>query len=177
MALCTKGQVALGGCRLILLEGFAEASELVQQCGGLSAGGYEAAAFCRSLVHGQGIRQPTGAAEGLCCFPCCRVIAVGRRLDGSLAAEAIRRLSGGCCAVAVFPGMGEYPEDREQVTETYRLQAKKKIAALWESIGFQPFRRGVWLLGTALRQPEELMQARRAELRALGTAFQLPSSA
>jgi GNAT superfamily N-acetyltransferase len=101
----------------------------------------------------------------------------GFGLGPALAAEAIRRLSGGCCAVAVFPGMGEYPEDREQVTETYRLQAKKKIAALWESIGFQPFRRGVWLLDTALRQPEELMQARRAELRALGTAFQLPPSA
>lgn len=51
----------------------------------------------------------------------------------------------GACAVAVFPGMGEYPEDREQVTEAYRLQAKEKIAALWESIGFQLFRRGVWL--------------------------------
>ncbi|MFJ3651646.1 hypothetical protein [Streptomyces murinus] len=69
------------------------------------------------------------------------------------------------------------PEDREQVTETYRLQAKKKIAALWESISFRPFRRGVWLLDTALRQPEELMQARHAELCALGTAFQLPPSA
>jgi hypothetical protein len=72
----------------------------------------------------------------------------------------------------MFPGMGEYHEDREQVTEAYRLQVKEKIAALWESIGFQPFRRGVWLLDTALRRPEELMQARRAQLRALGTAFQ-----
>ncbi|MER6014864.1 hypothetical protein [Streptomyces bluensis] len=100
----------------------------------------------------------------------------GFGLGPALAVEAIRRLSGGCCAVAVFPGMGEYPEDREQVTEAYRLQAKKKIAALWESIGFQPFRRGVWLLDTALRRPEELMQGRRAQLRALGTAFQQPGS-
>ncbi|WP_081236541.1 hypothetical protein [Streptomyces viridosporus] len=96
----------------------------------------------------------------------------GFGLGPALAGEAIRRLSGGCCAVAVFPGMGEYPEDREEVTEAYRRQAKKKIAALWENIGFQPFRRGVWLLDTALRGPEELMLARRAELRALGAAFQ-----
>jgi GNAT superfamily N-acetyltransferase len=101
----------------------------------------------------------------------------GFGLGPALAGEAVRRLSGGCCAVAVFPAMGEYPEGREQVTEAYRRQAKKKIAALWESIGFQPFRRGVWLLDTALRQPEELMQARRAELRALGTVFQRRPSA
>ncbi len=80
-----------------------------------------------------------------------------RRRQGqrvALVVEAIRRLSGGCYAVAVFPGMGEYPEDCEQVTEAYRLQAKEEIAALWESIGFQLFRRGVWLLDTALRRPE-----------------------
>ncbi|GAA2679595.1 hypothetical protein [Streptomyces lunalinharesii] len=96
----------------------------------------------------------------------------GFGLGPILAAEAIRRLSGGCCAVAAYPAMGEYPEDREQVTEAYRRQAKKKIAALWESIGFQRFRRGVWLLDTALRQPEELMLARRAELHALSADFQ-----
>ncbi|MGI5405194.1 hypothetical protein ACQEV9_00210 [Streptomyces chartreusis] len=99
----------------------------------------------------------------------------GFGLGPVLAAEAIRRLSGGCCAVAAYPAKGEYPEDREQVTETYRRQAKKKIAALWQSIGFQPFRRGVWLLDTALRQPEELLKARRAELHALSIAFQRPS--
>ncbi|MEU6926962.1 hypothetical protein [Streptomyces sp. NPDC046631] len=96
----------------------------------------------------------------------------GFGLGPVLAAEAIRRLSGGCCAVAVYPAMGEYPEDHEQVTEAYRRQAKKKIAALWESIGFQPFRRGVWLLDTALRQPEELIRARRTDLHALSAAFQ-----
>jgi hypothetical protein len=98
----------------------------------------------------------------------------GFGLGPVLAAEAIRRLSGGCCAVAVYPAMGEYPEDREQVSEAYRRQAKKKIAASWQSIGFQPFRRGVWLLDTALRQPEELLRARRAELHALSAAFQRP---
>ncbi|WP_367038157.1 hypothetical protein [Streptomyces sp. Je 1-332] len=96
----------------------------------------------------------------------------GFGLGPALAAEAIRRLSGGCCAVAVYPAMGEYPEDREQATEAYRRHVKKKVAALWESIGFQPFRRGVWLLDTALRQPEELIRARRAELHALSAAFQ-----
>ncbi|WP_405773692.1 hypothetical protein [Streptomyces sp. NBC_00859] len=68
--------------------------------------------------------------------------------------------------------MGEYPDDREQVTDAYRRKAKKKIAALWQSIGFQPFRHGVWLLDTALRQPEELLQARRAELHTLSASFQ-----
>ncbi|MFI8930687.1 hypothetical protein ACIG3E_23815 [Streptomyces sp. NPDC053474] len=72
--------------------------------------------------------------------------------------------------------MGEHPEDREQVTEAYRRQTKKKIAALWESIGFQRFRRGVWHLDTTLRQPEELMLARRAELHALSADFQGPAS-
>ncbi|WP_159054303.1 hypothetical protein [Streptomyces sp. AS58] len=96
----------------------------------------------------------------------------GFGLGPVLAAEAIRRLFAGCCAVAVYPAMGEYPEDREQVTEAYRRQAKKKIAALWQSIGFRPFRRGVWLLDTALREPEELLRTRRAELHALSAAFQ-----
>ncbi|QLE70222.1 hypothetical protein FGW37_33125 [Streptomyces rectiverticillatus] len=100
----------------------------------------------------------------------------GFGLGPVLAAEAIRRLSAGCCAVAVYSAMGEYPEDGEQVTEAYRRRAKKKIAALWESIGFQPFRGGVWLLDTALRRPEELLRARRAELHALSAAFRRPAS-
>ncbi|MBQ0969532.1 hypothetical protein KBY91_38540 [Streptomyces sp. RK23] len=90
----------------------------------------------------------------------------------ALVVEAIRRLPGGCCAVAVFPGMGEYPEDCEQVTEAYRLQAKEEITALRESIGFQLFRRGVWRPGRRPAPTGELMQARRAQLRALGTALQ-----
>lgn len=67
--------------------------------------------------------------------------------------------------------MGEYPEGREKVSDADRRRAKKKIAALWESIGFEPFRNGVWLLDTALRRPEELMRARREELQALSGAF------
>jgi hypothetical protein len=86
-----------------------------------------------------------------------------------------RERSAGCPAAAArwrsYPAMGEYPEGREQATEAYRRQAKEKIAALWESVGFQRFRRGVWLLDTALRQPEELIRARRAELHALSAAF------
>ena len=45
--------------------------------------------------------------------------------------------------------------DSGREARAYRRQAKEKIAALWESIGFQRFRRGVWFLDTALRQPEE----------------------
>lgn len=96
----------------------------------------------------------------------------GFGLGPVLAAEAIRRLSPGCCAVAAYPAMGEYPQDREQLTAAYRRRAGKKIAALWESIGFRSFRRGVWLLDTARRQPQELLLARRDELRALSAAFQ-----
>ncbi|PWG15483.1 hypothetical protein DF268_01420 [Streptomyces sp. V2] len=100
----------------------------------------------------------------------------GFGLGPILAAEAIRRLSSGCCAVAAYPAMGEYPEEGAQVTEAYRREAKKKIAALWESIGFEPFRGGVWLLDTDRRQPEELMSARRADLKALEAAFRRAGS-
>lgn len=95
----------------------------------------------------------------------------GFGLGPMCAAEAIRRLSGGCCAVAAYPGMSEYPCKREEVTEEYRQQAKEKIAALWESIGFSPFRRGVWLLDTALRGPEDLLNARQEELQTLSAAY------
>ena len=87
------------------------------------------------------------------------------------AAEAIRRLSGGCCAVAAYPAMSEYPDEREKVTEEYREQAKTKIAALWESMGFRRFRHGVWLLDTALRAPEDLLHARQEEMQALSAAY------
>jgi GNAT superfamily N-acetyltransferase len=96
----------------------------------------------------------------------------GFGLGPILAAEAIRRLSPGCCAVATYPAMGEYPEGRKRVTDAHRRQATKKIAALWESVGFHPFRHGVWLLDTALRQPNELLMTRRDDLRALSIAFQ-----
>ena len=88
------------------------------------------------------------------------------------AAEAIRRLAGGCCAVATYPGMSEYPEDRDEVTEAYREEAATKIAALWESIGFHRFQHGVWLLDTALKEPGERLEERRADLESLSAAYQ-----
>lgn len=87
------------------------------------------------------------------------------------AAEAIRRLSGGCCAVAAYPAMSEYLGNRDEVTEDYRQRAKTKIAALWESIGFRPFRRGVWLLDTALCEPDDLLRARHKDLQELSAAY------
>ncbi|WP_035841567.1 hypothetical protein [Kitasatospora azatica] len=95
----------------------------------------------------------------------------GFGLGPIIAAEAIRRLSPGCCAVAAYPAMSEYPQNREEVTDTYRKRAKKKIAALWESIGFERFRNGVWLLDTALQEPIDLHRARRADLLALSHAY------
>ncbi|MGA6227230.1 hypothetical protein ACPESV_43675 [Streptomyces umbrinus] len=88
-----------------------------------------------------------------------------------LAAEAIRRLSGGCCAVAAEPGMAEWPDDREEVSESYRQQARRKIAALWESIGFTHFKDGVYLLDPALRKPGDLLAQRRKELLELSQAY------
>ena len=40
--------------------------------------------------------------------------------------------------------MGEYSKGRDETTDTDRRRAKKKIAALWESIGFERFREGVY---------------------------------
>lgn len=88
------------------------------------------------------------------------------------AAEAIRRLSSGCCAVAAYPAMSEYSANRDEVTEAFREEAKRKIAALWESIGFHPFQDGVWLLDTALKEPEDRLEECRAELEALSEAYQ-----
>ncbi|MFJ4674192.1 hypothetical protein [Kitasatospora purpeofusca] len=88
------------------------------------------------------------------------------------AAEAIRRLSGGCCAVAAYPGMSEYPDNQDEATEVSRDEAVGKIAALWESIGFHRFQHGVWLLDTALKEPGERLEERRADLEALLAAYQ-----
>ncbi|MGX1784934.1 hypothetical protein ACWIGF_27850 [Streptomyces diastaticus] len=88
------------------------------------------------------------------------------------AAEAIRRLSGGCCAVAAYPGMSEYPDNRDEATEAYRDEATRKITALWETIGFHRFQHGVWLLDTALMEPGERLEERRADLEALSAAYQ-----
>ncbi|MGW2572871.1 hypothetical protein [Streptomyces sp. NPDC001537] len=95
----------------------------------------------------------------------------GFGLGPVLAAEAIRRLSGGCCAVAAEPGMSEWPDDWEEVSESYRQQARRKIAALWESIGFTHFQDGVYLLDPALRQPGDLLAQKRKELLQLSQAY------
>ncbi|MEU3190717.1 hypothetical protein ABZ686_08740 [Streptomyces sp. NPDC006992] len=96
----------------------------------------------------------------------------GFGLGPAFAAEAVRRLSGGCCAVAAEPGMAEWPENREEVTDAYRSEAKRKIAALWESIGFHTFQRGVQLLDTSLREPVDLLRQRRSDLEDLSAAYQ-----
>ena len=95
----------------------------------------------------------------------------GFGLGPVFAAEAIRRLSGGCCAVAAEPNMAEWPDDREKVSEAYRQQARRKIAALWESIGFTSFQNGVYLLDPALREPADRLAQRRQELHQLAQAY------
>ncbi|MGV9394142.1 hypothetical protein ACWDQL_34210 [Streptomyces olivaceus] len=96
----------------------------------------------------------------------------GFGLGPIFAAEVVRRLSGGCCAVAAEPGMAEWPDNRDEVSDAYRATAKAKIAALWESIGFHAFRDGVQLLDTSLQEPIDLHRARRKDLEDLSTAYQ-----
>ncbi|MEU3400789.1 hypothetical protein [Streptomyces filamentosus] len=96
----------------------------------------------------------------------------GFGLGPMLAAEAIRRLAGGSCAVAAEPGMAEWPDNRDEATDEYRAAAKQKIGALWESIGFCSFQDGVQLLDTSLQEPIDLLDRRRAELAQLSAAYQ-----
>jgi GNAT superfamily N-acetyltransferase len=77
----------------------------------------------------------------------------GFGLGPVLAGAVIRRLSGGCCAVAAELGIAEWPDNAEDVTDAYRARAKEKIGALWESIGFRPFEDGVQLLVLLRRGP------------------------
>nr|BEK71433.1 hypothetical protein KPHV_86600 [Kitasatospora purpeofusca] len=91
----------------------------------------------------------------------------GFGLGPILAAEAVRRLEGGCCAVAAEPGASEWPEDESLLTEEYNAEATRKIAALWESLGFRHFKDGVYLRDTALDYSDILRQ-RRKELAVLG---------
>ncbi|MGW8743657.1 hypothetical protein [Streptomyces sp. NPDC055794] len=95
----------------------------------------------------------------------------GFGLGPVFAAEAIRRLSGGCCAVAAEPGIAEWPENRDEVSDADRAAAKAKIAALWESIGFHTFHGGVQLLDTSLQEPVDLHRARRTDLEYLSAAY------
>ncbi|MGW8850062.1 hypothetical protein ACWGNE_20065 [Streptomyces xiamenensis] len=96
----------------------------------------------------------------------------GFGLGPVFAAEAIRRLSGGCCAVAAEPGMPEWPEDREKVTDAYRAAARAKIGTLWESIGFHSFHRGVQLLDTSMQEPIDLQRQRRKDLEGLSAEYE-----
>ncbi|MFJ2007785.1 zinc-ribbon domain-containing protein [Streptomyces chartreusis] len=95
----------------------------------------------------------------------------GFGLGPVFAAEAIRRLSGGCCAVAAEPGMAEWPENRDELSDADRATANAKIAALWESIGFHAFHSGVQLLDTSLQEPIDLHRAHRKHLEDLSAAY------
>ncbi|AXL93023.1 hypothetical protein C4J65_35725 [Streptomyces sp. CB09001] len=95
----------------------------------------------------------------------------GFGLGPVFAAEAVRRLSGGCCAVAAEPRMAEWPDNRDEVSDADRATAKAKIAALWESIGFHAFHGGVQLLDTSLQEPVDLHRARRKDLEDLSAAY------
>lgn len=95
----------------------------------------------------------------------------GFGLGPIFAMEAVRRLSGGCCAVAVEPGMSEWPDgDPSSVSDAENDEATAKIAALWESIGFRSFKDGVYLLETALKD-SSIVSLRRKELAALGQEY------
>ncbi|MFD7071424.1 hypothetical protein ACFV97_29820 [Streptomyces sp. NPDC059913] len=96
----------------------------------------------------------------------------GFGLGPVFAAEAIRRLAGGCCAVAAQPGLGELPDGVHEVPRAYREQATKEIAALWRSIGFRDFTDGVQLLDPALRQPSDLLRNARQHLTSLSHSYQ-----
>ncbi|MER6421130.1 hypothetical protein [Streptomyces sp. NPDC001137] len=96
----------------------------------------------------------------------------GFGLGPVFAAEAIRRLFDGCCAVAAEPGMAEWPDNRDEVSDADRTTAKAKVAALWESIGFHAFHGGVQLLDTSLQEPLDLHRARRKDLEVLSAAYQ-----
>lgn len=66
------------------------------------------------------------------------------------AAEAIRRLAAGCCAVACEPA----PTDGDFENDKPGYQAAQaKIAKVWESVGFEGFNDGVYLLDPALQHP------------------------
>ncbi|THA45149.1 hypothetical protein [Streptomyces sp. A1136] len=66
------------------------------------------------------------------------------------AAEAIRRLADGCCAVACEPTPtdGDFENDKPGYPA-----AQAKIAKVWESVGFEAFHDGIYLLDPALRHP------------------------
>ncbi|MER6782204.1 MULTISPECIES: hypothetical protein [unclassified Streptomyces] len=76
----------------------------------------------------------------------------GFGLGALAAAEAIRRLAGGCCAVACEPA----PTDRDYGRdESAYHAAQAKIIKVWESVGFEEFSDGVYLLDPALQHPTD----------------------
>ncbi|MFF3863297.1 hypothetical protein [Streptomyces sp. NPDC002209] len=74
----------------------------------------------------------------------------GYGIGALAAAEAIRRLAAGCCAVACEPAPtdGDYDGD-----EAGYKAAQAKIAKVWESVGFEEFHDGIYLLDPALQHP------------------------
>ncbi|MFD7258020.1 hypothetical protein [Streptomyces sp. NPDC059874] len=74
------------------------------------------------------------------------------------AAEAIRRLAAGCCAIACQPAPtdGDYEND-----EPGYQAAQAKIAKVWESVGFEEFNDGIYLLDPALQRPVDCLTSRQ----------------
>ncbi|MDO0936381.1 hypothetical protein QQY66_33530 [Streptomyces sp. DG2A-72] len=74
----------------------------------------------------------------------------GFGIGALVAAEAIRRLSPGCAAVACepAPAEGEFDDD-----EPGFAKAQARIAEVWESIGLRTFKDGIYLLDTSLQHP------------------------
>jgi GNAT superfamily N-acetyltransferase len=87
----------------------------------------------------------------------------GFGLGPILAGSAIRRLSAGCVAVVCEPGSA----DGREMTEAQHQAARRKLAAVWAQIGFNPFRDGIYYLDCHLQDPLDLLAARRDEFTAL----------
>ncbi|MEU5476786.1 hypothetical protein [Streptomyces mirabilis] len=91
----------------------------------------------------------------------------GLGLGPVLAGAAIRRLSNGCAAVACEPGSA----DGREMTEDQHREAAAKLGRVWSTIGFEPFRDGVYLLDCHLQRPQDLLTERQQEFTALCTAW------
>jgi hypothetical protein len=92
----------------------------------------------------------------------------GFGLGPILAAEVVNRLEVGCCAVAALPGTSEAMHD--DATEADYEKANRKIAALWESIGFRAFTDGIYLRDGA-RDYHDVLTRCRADLKALSKEY------
>ncbi|MEU8295622.1 hypothetical protein [Streptomyces pseudogriseolus] len=91
----------------------------------------------------------------------------GQRVGPVLVGAAIRRLSNGCAAVACEPGSA----DGREMTEDHHRQAAAKLGRVWSTIGFEPFRDGVYLLDCQLECTQELLTERQQDFTALCTAW------